>query len=89
VIVVKKVYPTLHIAEIANCEVKIDTAAEEVTNQKEDTDNKVHAAGKGANPLSEVQDEFCPNNSYETKSNSTLSYIAAVAPPRKLGVFDY
>ena len=89
VIVVKKVDPTLHVAEIAKCEVKEDTAAEEVTNQKEDTDIKVHAAGKAANPLSEVQDEFCPNKSFDTKSTPTLSYSAAVAPPRKLGGFDY
>jgi hypothetical protein len=35
------------------------------------------------------KDEFCPNKSFETKSTSTISYSAPVAPPRKLGGFEY
>ena len=55
----KNVDHNLHAAEEAKREVKEDTTTytEEVTNKNEDTNSEVHAAGKEANPLSEVQDE--------------------------------
>ena len=89
VIVVKKVDPNLHVTETDKMVAKETTTAEEVTNRKENSNSKVHVAGKAAFPLSEVQDEFCPNKSFENKSTNTLSYSEAVAPIRKLGGFDY
>ena len=57
---------------------------EEVANKEENTTSKTTI------PVIEVQDEFCPNESYETKSSNTpLSYSAAAAPSRKLAGFDY
>ena len=84
-IVVKKVDHTHHVAEGAKREVMEDTTTED----EEDTNSEVLFAGKAVDPLSEVQDEFCSNETFETKSNSTLSYISAVSQPRKLGAFDY
>ena len=84
-IVFKKVDHTHHVAEGAKREVMEDTTTED----EEDTNSEVIFARKAVDPLSEVQDEFCPNVSFENKSTSTLSYSAAVAPLRKLGGVDY
>jgi hypothetical protein len=62
---------------------------EEVGKKDEKTASKIGVVEKATVPEIELQDEFCPNESYETKSNTTLSYCAAAAPSRKLAGFDY
>jgi hypothetical protein len=63
---------------------------EEVGNKEEKTTRKTNVVGNTTIPVIEVQDEFCPNESYETKSSNTpLSYCAAAVPERKLAGFDY
>ena len=58
----------------------------QVTREKE----QLRSAEKASNQvIDEVNDEFCSNESYETKPKSSCSCGAAAVPERKLSGFDY
>ena len=51
---------------------------------------KLKSAENASDPvIDEVADEFCSNDSYETKPKSSCSCGAAAVPERKLAGFDY
>ena len=86
--------PTPQVAETApkKVEAKETPVAEEAVNIKEVIKSKPNVAGSATNPGIVVDDEFCPNVSFEAKPSSTLSYCAAAAtaaPVYKLGGVDY
>ena len=78
---IEKDTPTVNSTE------KVKTAEE--TERVEKAKKKVSVVENTTVSEAEVADEFCPNETYEPKSKTTISYSAAAAPTRKLGSFDY
>ena len=85
---IEKDTPTNHKVNITE-KVKKKSIEETEKVENEKAKKKVKVVENTTIPDAEVNDELCPNESYELKSQTSLSYSAAAAPTRKLGSFDY
>ena len=67
-----------------NSDEKVKTAEETEIVEKAKKNEEENVVEDTTVSEAEVNDEFCPNESYQPKSKTSISYSAAAAPTRKL-----